>query len=105
MATYSQHQKIVAKRYAAYNDAYRAMGESAIRHGHGMVKTNELRTMPEYEPFFRVIDILRDIWEAAQRAAIADHCAYCDQTSGYRFEWYSERDARRWRMQAKRRAA
>jgi hypothetical protein len=105
MATYSQHQLAVANASTACERHDRILTDSAIAAGHGNVRLSDLRAMPEYADLFATIDAMRAILTEAQDAAIADHCAHRQGRYGDRFEWYSTKDARKFRADAKRRAA
>jgi N-acetylglutamate synthase/N-acetylornithine aminotransferase len=99
MTTYKQHQVSVAKAQASADFAYRVMTDYAIANGSGMVTPRELRKLPDYAAMFADIDATEAALQAAKNRAVEDLCAHRCGNWGDRFEWYSEKDARKWRRQ------
>jgi hypothetical protein len=101
--TYGQHLNAVARAQTAFDAVYDRMTSYAIAGGDGMVRPSELRKRLEYRIYFADIDAAELVLMVAKDAAVDDYCAHRQGSYGDRFEWYAEKDARKFRRDAKKR--
>ena len=94
---YSWHMREWEKAGARYDAASIALCDAAIAAGHGHVMPAVLRRMPEYFALYAARDAALAAQEAVEAGAVAAKCAWCENG---RFNWYSPRDAARWRRKA-----